>query len=74
MIPLIGTSIATYGFFKTSGLTFRLLLLFNSTCWLFNNILVGSIGGILSEATFFSMNLVMIVRLYYQQTNEQQVP
>lgn len=73
MIPLIGTSIATYGFFKTSGLTFRLLLLLNSCCWLFNNILVGSIGGILSEATFLSMNLIMIVRMYYLQAADQQV-
>ena len=72
IVPLVGTSIATYGFFKTSGLTFRLLRLLNSSCWLFNNILVGSIGGMMSEATFFTTSLFMIIRIWKQQDFERQ--
>ena len=66
LIPLIGTSVATYGFFAKSGLSLRFMLLFNSSCWLFNNILIGSIGGMMAEATFFSVNLFMIIRIWNQ--------
>ena len=71
IIPLVGTSVATYGFFTKSGLSLRLLLLFNSSCWLINNILIGSIGGMISESTFFTVNLIMILRIWHQQRLQQ---
>lgn len=74
VIPLIGTTVATYGFFKTSGIKFRLLILFNTCCWLINNYLVGSIGGLMSETTFFIVNSSIIFRMWNStKTREQMV-
>ncbi|ELG4784435.1 YgjV family protein [Vibrio vulnificus] len=64
--PIVGTVIGTYSLFVLSGIRMRLGFLAGATCWLINNILVGSIGGTLLEMTVIIMNLITIYRLYRQ--------
>jgi len=72
LLTLFGASVATYGLFRTQNITMRLLILFNSFCWLTNNLLLGSIGGSLMEATFIIVNLFTITRLVRQQQPSKQ--
>jgi len=39
------------------------LILVGTLCWLANNLLAGSIGGILLESTYLAANLLTIYRL-----------
>ncbi|EGR0061431.1 YgjV family protein [Vibrio vulnificus] len=64
--PIVGTVIGTYSLFVLSGIRMRIGFLAGATCWLINNILVGSIGGTLLEMTVIIMNLITIYRLYRQ--------
>ena len=50
----------------------RLLMLVGSGCWLTNNILVGSFGGILLESTVIVMNSITILRLVLQNREKRQ--
>ncbi|WP_232708682.1 MULTISPECIES: YgjV family protein [Vibrio] len=43
--PIVGTVIGTYSLFVLSGIRMRIGFLAGATCWLINNILVGSIGN-----------------------------
>ncbi|MGF1758811.1 YgjV family protein [Photobacterium sagamiensis] len=63
LLTLFGASVATWGLFKAQGVNMRLLILFNSLCWLINNLLLGSIGGSLMEATFIVVNIITISKL-----------
>ncbi|MGF1765050.1 YgjV family protein [Aliivibrio kagoshimensis] len=56
-LPMIGVSIGTYALFILRGISMRICLLFGSIVWLINNIIVGSIGGIMLEATVIIFNL-----------------
>ncbi|MGF1684125.1 YgjV family protein [Photobacterium minamisatsumaniensis] len=60
ILTIFGASVATWGLFKSDGLKLRYLILFNSFCWLTNNILLGSIGGTMMESTFIMVNLYTI--------------
>ncbi|OQK44317.1 hypothetical protein XM75_c21217 [Vibrio vulnificus] len=64
--PIVGTVIGTYSLFVLSGIRMRIGFLAGATCWLINNILVGSIGGTLLEMTVIIMNLITIYLLYRQ--------
>lgn len=64
--PIVGTVIGTYSLFVLSGIRMRIGFLARATCWLINNILVGSIGGTLLEMTVIIINLITIYRLYRQ--------
>ncbi|MGR3265986.1 YgjV family protein [Vibrio vulnificus] len=64
--PIVGTVIGTYSLFVLSGIRMRIGFLAGATCWLINNILVGSIGGTLLDMTVIIMNLITIYRLYRQ--------
>ncbi|EGS1995411.1 YgjV family protein [Vibrio vulnificus] len=64
--PIVGTVIGTYSLFVLSGIRMRIGFLAGATCWLINNILVGSIGGTLLEMTVIIINLITIYRLYRQ--------
>ncbi|MDG2595120.1 YgjV family protein [Vibrio parahaemolyticus] len=66
--PIIGTVIGTYSVFCLSGIRMRIGFLLGASCWLTNNILVGSIGGTLLEITVIVMNLLTIYRLHRQQS------
>lgn len=59
-----GVCIGTYGLFCLSGITLRLAMMIGTLCWLANNILVGSIGGIMLETMVLVINIVTISRLY----------
>ncbi|MDN2663413.1 YgjV family protein [Psychromonas sp. 14N.309.X.WAT.B.A12] len=61
--PMLGMSIGTYAVFVLKGIKMRIAFLIGAVCWLINNILVGSIGGTLLEATLITVNLSTIIRL-----------
>ncbi|MBO9495124.1 YgjV family protein [Thalassotalea sp. G20_0] len=61
---IIGSVIATWALFSTRGIRLRSLILLNSCCWLVHNLLTGSIGGSLIEATFVVTNSITIYKLY----------
>ncbi|WP_432454654.1 YgjV family protein [Agarivorans sp. QJM3NY_29] len=61
--PILGTIIGTYSVFVLKGIPMRLGFLAGASCWLINNITVGSIGGTLLEITVIHMNLITIYRL-----------
>ena len=63
LLTIFGASVATWGLFQAEGIKLRLLILFNSFCWLTNNLLLGSIGGTLMESTFIIVNLYTISKL-----------
>ena len=63
LLTIFGASVATWGLFQAEGIKLRLLILFNSFCWLTNNLLLGSIGGTLMESTFIIVNLYTISRM-----------
>ncbi|MEZ9646371.1 YgjV family protein [Vibrio sp. 10N.261.52.C2] len=65
--PILGTIIGTYSVFVLKGIQMRIGFLIGATCWLTNNILVGSIGGTLLEVTLISVNLMTIFRLLREQ-------
>ncbi|HAS62370.1 MAG TPA: hypothetical protein DCS35_07185 [Vibrio sp.] len=64
LLTIVGSSVATWALFKTQGIQMRLLVMFNSFCWVTNNLLLGSIGGTLMELTFIIVNSLTILRMY----------
>ena len=60
---ILGMCIGTYAVFVLKGIPMRIAFLIGAMCWLTNNILVGSIGGTLLEATLITVNAVTIFRL-----------
>ena len=58
---VLGISLGTYAIFVLKGIPMRIVL--GAVCWLINNILVGSIGGVLLEATLITVNVTTIIRL-----------
>ncbi|MCM2680728.1 YgjV family protein [Echinimonas agarilytica] len=60
---IAGSMIGTYALFMLTGTAMRYAFLLGSTCWFINNLIIGSIGGILLEATVICVNLVTIYRL-----------
>lgn len=69
--PILGTTIGTISLFLLKGVPMRVLMLMGSGCWLINNILVGSFGGILLESTVIVMNSITILRLILQNKEKQ---
>ena len=65
--PILGTVIGTYSVFMLKGIAMRLAFLAGATCWLINNILIGSIGGTLLELSVITINIVTIMRLVRDQ-------
>lgn len=61
---VVGVCIGTYGLFCLSGIKLRLVMMVGTLCWLANNILVGSIGGVMLETMVLVINIVTISRLY----------
>lgn len=61
--PIVGTAIGTYALFMLKGIVMRLAFLAGASCWLINNILIGSIGGTLLELCVITINLVTIARI-----------
>ncbi len=65
--PLLGTAIGTYSVFCLKGIKMRLGFLVGASCWLINNIIIGSIGGTLLEMTLIGVNVTTTYRLIADQ-------
>ncbi|CAG23596.1 putative membrane protein [Photobacterium profundum SS9] len=68
--PILGTIIGTYSVFVLKGIQMRIGFLVGATCWLINNILVGSIGGTLLEVTVICVNVITVSRLLRDQRQQ----
>lgn len=64
MIAIVGACCGTYALFCLDGIKMRLCLFAGSCFWLTNNIIVGSIGGMILESAVILMNLTTMYRLY----------
>lgn len=71
VLPIIGTFLSTYAFFKLRGLKMRYVICISALCWTIFNIWVGSVGGSLIEGTFVVMNAVTTYRLRKMVKNGQ---
>ena len=67
IIAVAGACCGTYALFCLSGIKMRMCLFAGSCLWLTNNIIVGSVGGVMLETTVIAMNLSTIYRLYREQ-------
>lgn len=63
LLPIAGTLMSTYAFFKLRGLKMRYLMWVSTLCWTIYNIWLGSIGGSMIEGIFLIMNGVTTYRL-----------
>lgn len=63
-LPIIGTTIGTWGLFRAHGIALRLCMLVGGLCWTSHNILIGSIGGSLIETTFLFVNCHTMYRMW----------
>ncbi|OUS71016.1 permease [Pseudoalteromonas sp. A601] len=63
-IAIAGSCIGTYALFCLNGIKMRWVVFVGSCLWLINNIIVGSLGGILLEATVIVINLTTIYKLH----------
>lgn len=70
---ILGMSIGTYSLFVLKGIPMRIGFVIGAMCWLTNNIIVGSIGGILLEATLISMNVITIIRLLRDKRKAEEI-
>jgi hypothetical protein len=64
ILPILGACIGTYAIFFLSGIAMRLAFVLGAIFWITNNIIIGSIGGILLESMVISMNLITIWRIH----------
>lgn len=63
LLPVAGVVVGTFSLFRLQGVALRLGCIVGAGLWLINNIIVGSIGGTLLEATFILLNLWTIYRI-----------
>jgi hypothetical protein len=66
--PVIGSCLATLAIFLMRGVRMRMVLLMSTLLWLTNNILSGSIGGTLLEATIATVNSMTIIQILRERT------
>lgn len=71
ILTMLGASVGTYALYRCNGIKMRVLILFNSTCWFTNNLLIGSIGGAMTEAMFIVLNLKVIATMYSTHRRKQ---
>jgi hypothetical protein len=62
-LPVVGSCLATLAIFLMRGVRMRMVLLMSTMLWLTNNILSGSIGGTLLEATIATVNGITIIQI-----------
>ncbi|CAM3971950.1 MULTISPECIES: YgjV family protein [Pseudoalteromonas] len=63
-IAIVGSCIGTYALFCLNGIKMRLVVFVGSCLWLINNVIVGSLGGILLETTVIIINSTTIYKLH----------
>ena len=66
-LAIVAACLGCFALFCLTGIKMRVLLFAGSCLWLVNNIIVGSIGGVLLEATVIVINLSTIYRLHKQR-------
>lgn len=64
IFPILGSCIGTYATFCLRAIRMRIAFLCGALCWLANNSLVGSIGGVMLEIVLIAVNLNTIRRLW----------
>jgi hypothetical protein len=68
LLPIVASCIGTLSLFLLQGVRMRCAMLVGTSLWLFNNILSGSIGGTMLEATVLATNLLTIRRMLNDRT------
>lgn len=63
LLPVFGSVLGSIAVLTMTGLPMRTLLLFSTLCWLTNNWLTGSVGGLVLEAFNALANGFTLVRL-----------
>lgn len=66
LLPITGSIVGTLTVFLLTGIRMRIGFLIGACCWLANNIVIGSIGGVMLESTLIFVNLSTIYRLHRQ--------
>lgn len=64
VFPMMAMVFGTVGMFMLRGIPLRIVLGLAAFSWMLNNIVIGSVGGILAEAMVLVTNFITIVRLY----------
>lgn len=67
VFPLTAATLGTVGMFMLRGIPLRIVLGLAALAWMLNNIVIGSVGGILAEGMVLVTNIITIVRLYRLQ-------
>jgi hypothetical protein len=67
VFPLTAATLGTIGMFMLRGIPLRIVLGLAALAWMLNNIVIGSVGGILAEGMVLVTNIITIVRLYRLQ-------
>ncbi len=62
-LSVTGSCIGTFALFCLQGIRLRLMMLLGTLCWLANNIIIGSIGGVMLEVMILVISVVTIIRL-----------
>ncbi len=73
-IPIIASCAGTLAIFKIQGIPLRMVLLGCTFMWLVNNIISGSIGGVLLETAISIANIVTITRMFRALPQEPTAP
>lgn len=66
-LTVIGASLGTWGLYREQGIRLRAALMTNTVCWVIHNVVVGSIGGALTEGSFLVVNTLTMYRLWRQR-------
>ncbi len=73
-LPIAGGCLATIALFLMRGVPMRLVLLASTFCWMANNILSGSIGGVMLETIIAIANVSTIIRMTRARATLRQPP
>ena len=63
ILPLMAMVLGTVGMFMLRGIAMRVFLGMAAVAWMFNNLLIGTIGGTIAEGLIVITNIVTIIRL-----------
>ncbi|MDC2888662.1 YgjV family protein [Psychrosphaera algicola] len=65
VLPIIAACCGTFAIFFLQGIKMRLAFMTGAVCWIVNNVIVGSIGGVMLESMVLITNLITIIRLKF---------
>lgn len=63
VLPIVAACCGTFAIFFLHGIKMRLAFMTGAVCWIINNIVVGSIGGVMLESMVLITNFITIIRL-----------